>query len=101
MSSEKGFSRDAWRALALSLLFVSVLLSVFLVIERRPDPVAPPDDSEPREPMLVLHESSFEELPGWEADDLEGVALALGRSCEVFTRRAGDRSLSRSGGQES
>ncbi len=31
MSREKGLSRDAWRALALSLLFVSVLLIIFLV----------------------------------------------------------------------
>ena len=98
MTRERVGSRDTWRALALSLLFVSSLLSVFLIVERRTDPdVEPQNDAEPPEPVLVLLESSFDELPGWKVDDLDGVALALRRSCEVLARRPDDRPLSSTG----
>ena len=49
---------------------------------------------EPEEPdRLVLRPASFEDLPGWEADDQSAALQAVKRSCTVLEERADDAPL--------
>lgn len=53
--------------------------------------VAPPPAERPPEARLTP--ITFAELPGWNGDDLDGVGIALGRSCARLLAQPADRTL--------
>lgn len=59
------------------------LVSVLVLASCAPQP----EKQEEVEAALLLERASFEDLPGWSNDDLDGIALAFGRSCARFARR--------------
>jgi membrane-bound lytic murein transglycosylase A len=61
------------------------LISVLAVASCAPQPEQQKEEEVQAE--LRLDPASFDALPGWSNDDLDGIALAFGRSCARFARR--------------
>jgi len=85
---------DAWRALAVSFALLALLLAVIVVVQaRRPGAQQAAEEVEPPAPQLFVTAATFDQLPGWQEDDLEGFRVAFGRSCEVLSSLPQDRPL--------
>ncbi len=80
----------------MGLMAVLVGLTTLLIVEHLPTLDEGDSDAEV-EPSLDLRLGSFADLPGWNADSLEGFRSAFLRSCGVFAKRSESRLLMASG----
>jgi len=85
----------------LILTIALLLVAVWVLLEERAGgpaaPTGPPVPALPPEPELLLEPATFDDLPGWNEDDLTAALPALVASCEVFAKRPGDSPLGEGG----
>lgn len=67
-------------------------LAAFLAACER-EPETPPEPEAALPPSVLYTATDFASLPGWQADNLEDVALAFGRSCDRLLRTDPSRSV--------
>ncbi len=75
------FPKSKVSAGALDPRRLAALAIVSLAVACAPAPEAPPEDG-----VLVLSSASFDDLPGWQADDVSAAVPALRRSCPRLIR---------------
>lgn len=89
MSDHRPTNSILWPSLA-ALLGAWALIATLIAIwaYRRPaEPVEVVDSGEPVEDLRVLRAASFEDLTGWNDDEVSQAMPAIRRSCELFGKR--------------
>ena len=75
-------------------LFILLLLPFIALIASCSTPSIPPSsvsEEQQEKPQLVLKQTSFADLPGWDRDNLQTFSSAFRRSCERINRAAPDK----------